>query len=464
LFLSFSFQKGFTSCHVGGATYQIISISNTGDTSLSYKFEFPTGSVFSCHPSRGVLQKDQTHLIAFRFRPTSVMTYRQVARCVLNNSPSNSLSIGLVGTASVASISFPDLVEPSYEPFDEGAKASFNENGDPTLVRSLAPSSLSASSHTPETPSPPQVRKNKNNELVSVTEPTKQIPNHFYFRLTCLGAVTRRQCLVRNLARIPVVFRATIPEKYRGVFFIEPEDGELLGNETTTLVCSFSPTKAKKYTAHVPFSVTAKSAFSKSSIAGETRVVQLVVVGEGVLGKLELDAQHIDFGNVLIGAATRRQITVLNTTPCDVQYSLEWRLPNGQPPESAIMCGFSEVWDLNAEYAADDDVAGEDADDDATEDYMAGADDGTNLQDHTISSAKARMKKSPILEIVPAMGFIPAYSSTTASIIIRPREQALLAYKLVSKLRNLLFNCYCYCFDFALFLLFLYIFYLVTFL
>src|SRR5690242_20286693 len=104
-------QKGFASCHVGGSAYQIASITNTGDTSLSYRFEFPAGSMFSCNPARGVLRQEQTQLVVFRFRPTSVMTYRQVARCILNNSISNALPVGLVGTASLASVSFPDLVD-----------------------------------------------------------------------------------------------------------------------------------------------------------------------------------------------------------------------------------------------------------------------------------------------------------------------------------------------------------------
>lgn len=356
------------------------------------------------------------------------MTYRQIARCVLNNSPSNSLPVGLVGTASVASISFPDLVEPIYEPADpsDPSNPSANGNGvDEVLTPAIPSLSISTSSPPPNRKSPTD----------AITEPTKPPPNNFYFRLTCLGTVARRLCVVRNPARIPVVFRVSIPEKHRGVLLVEPEEGELLGNETMNLICSFSPAKAKKYIIHVSFSVAAKSTFSKSSVSGETRVFHLVVVGEGVLGRLELDAQRIDFGNVLIGAATRRDITVRNMTPCDVQYSLEWRLPNGQPPESAISFGFSEVWDLHADYSGGaDDAMTENTDDDATEDYMAAADDGTNLQDHTISRAKARIKRSPILEIVPAMGFIPAYASTSASVIIRPRDQALLAYKLVSNL------------------------------
>ena len=232
--------------------------------------------------------------------------------------------------------------------------------------------------------------------------------------------------MVKNSARIPIVFRVSIPEKYREVLLIEPEEGELLGNETMAVQCSFAPTRAKTYTIQVSFSVAANSA---SSTTGETRALQLLVVGEGVLGSLELDSQRIDFGNVLIGAATRREITVRNTTPCDVQYSLEWRLPNGQPPESAPTFGFSEVWDTDADYAEGEDVS---EDDDATEDYMAGSDDGTKLQDHTISMAKARRQRSPLLEIVPSMGSIPAYSSTSAAVIIRPRSQILLAYKLVS--------------------------------
>lgn len=385
-------NKGFTSCHVGGSTYQIASISNTGDTSLSYRFEFPAGSVFSCHPARGVLRQEQTQLVVFRFRPTSVMTYRQVARCVLNNSPSNALPVGLVGTASLANVSFPDLVETS----DEIGIDSIGNGADESDT--LERTSLIA---------------NKNS--------TPSASNSFYFRLTCIGTVTRRECVIKNPSRIPIIFKLGIPDKFKDVLQIEPQEGEILGNEATTVVCSFAPTKAKKYAIRVSFHVNAKSTYSKSGVSGEARTLQLLAVGEGILGKLELDSKQIDFGNVLIGAATKRDVTIRNTTPCDVQYSLEWRLPNGLPVDAASPFGSSEVWD-----AFEDDDAFTENGEAEDDDY----DDLASVQDPN-TVAKSKTKRNPVLEIIPAMGFIPAYSTATASVIIRPRNQSILAYKLV---------------------------------
>lgn len=408
-------NEGFTSCHVGGAAYQIASITNTGDTSLSYRFEFPAGSMFSCHPSRGVLRQEQTQLVVFRFRPTSVTTYRQVARCILNNSLSNALPIGMVGTASLASVSFPDLVEAS----DHYAIDALNGNGGDEVDESRAtPVPPAIKSSTPEL-------KSSALDFYNRTMPAGN-NNCFYFRLTCIGTATRRACVIRNPSRIPIVFQLSIPDKHKDVLFIEPQAGEILGNENTMVMCSFTPTKAKKYVIRVSFSVYVKSAYSKSGCTGEARTLQLVVVGEGILGKLELNSKQIDFGNVLIGAATKRDVTIRNTTACDVQYSLEWRLPNGILPDPTTNVGTSEVWDTQEGY---DDGVSENGGETEDEDY--GVDELVNLQDPSMAVATSKSKRQPVLEIVPAMGFIPAYSTAKASVIIRPRNQSLLAYKIV---------------------------------
>lgn len=365
-------------------------------------------------------------MIVFRFKPTSVVTYRQVVRCILNNSASNALPIAVIGTGSAAGISFPELGDAS----DDATHANGNGHDDYGFQNSISISSLArlssrGSVYNPSSPA----NFSKNSTPFPSESPSKppgtggDYPNKcFYFRITCVGTITRRSCIIHNPARIPIVFQVRIPEKYQNVLQIEPSEGELLGNETIPLTCTFTPIKAKKYAIRIQFSVCAKTE-PFGAPAEPYTTASLLVVGEAILGRLELDASKIDFGNVLIGAATQREITIRNTTPCDVQYSLEWRLPNGQQPDTGgLGGGFSEIWDVS-DSDRDQNTIEEQSDDEY------GAPDEANLNDTRTTSGK---KRHPVLEIVPAMGSIPAYSSTTTSVIIRPRGLSILAYKMIS--------------------------------
>lgn len=100
----------FPSCHVDKTVYRTIRVSNTGDTPVKFAF-MDSGSLgggpgsigggtmlasrggppFSVKPRVGLLHKNESRLIVFRFSPGEQRIYEQALNCVFNSSAGNTL-------------------------------------------------------------------------------------------------------------------------------------------------------------------------------------------------------------------------------------------------------------------------------------------------------------------------------------------------------------------------------------
>lgn len=90
----------FPGCRVHQEVYRTIRVSNEGDTPV--KFAFATsaeqlnqtdnhdfGQGFSVKPRFGLLAKNQSQLIVFKFSPAEQQVYEQTLKCFFNNSTAN---------------------------------------------------------------------------------------------------------------------------------------------------------------------------------------------------------------------------------------------------------------------------------------------------------------------------------------------------------------------------------------
>ena len=78
----------FPTCLVDGAVYRTARVTNSGDTPA--KFAFPRDlAVFQTKPKNGILGKNQSRLIVFKFAPLEVKQYEEPLSCIFNDSASN---------------------------------------------------------------------------------------------------------------------------------------------------------------------------------------------------------------------------------------------------------------------------------------------------------------------------------------------------------------------------------------
>ncbi|KAJ3030918.1 UNVERIFIED_CONTAM: hypothetical protein HDU68_007279 [Siphonaria sp. JEL0065] len=152
----------FPACHVDKSVYQTVRISNAGDTPVKFafvdtQFQFSAingnsnnpslspsinqgigggtplalqgGAPFSVKPRIGMLNKNESRLVVFRFSPSEQKSYEQALKCYFNSSLSNTYDLQIRGVGF-----FPQLV------FDNQNMLFFK----PTCVGTLARRSFTA--------------------------------------------------------------------------------------------------------------------------------------------------------------------------------------------------------------------------------------------------------------------------------------------------------------------------------
>jgi hypothetical protein len=100
----------FPACHVDKSVYRTVRVSNTGDTPVKFSFVDMTpaganvmspgigggtllasdgGAPFSVKPRTGILHKNESKLIVFRFSPGEQRAYEHALKCFFNNGLTN---------------------------------------------------------------------------------------------------------------------------------------------------------------------------------------------------------------------------------------------------------------------------------------------------------------------------------------------------------------------------------------
>jgi hypothetical protein len=256
----------FPSCYVDRSEYQIMQISNTGDTTVKFSFldvgtmkslriggdvAFASngGPVFSVKPRVGVLEKNEKKLIIFRFSPGDNRLFDEANICYFNNSIHSNYNLQTKGYGSYPSLIFDSINKISFKP-------------------------------------------------------------------TCLGSLSERKFSARNKSKVLLNFEWKIPNHYASIVSISPLKGVLDADATIELTCIFAPSTETNYNLKIP------CYFSHDSADIEQRRATFAITGTGVVGNLTCSTDTLVFDNILVNTITESEVTIFNPSPCDIYYSI----------------------------------------------------------------------------------------------------------------------------------------------
>ncbi|KAJ3173570.1 hypothetical protein HDU88_002656 [Geranomyces variabilis] len=110
----------FPACHVDKSVYRTIRVSNAGDTPVQFAIidggmagqgggtplASSGGAAFTVKPRVGVLHKNESRLLVFRFSPSEQRIFEQALKCAFNSSAANSHEFHLKGVGYFPHINF----------------------------------------------------------------------------------------------------------------------------------------------------------------------------------------------------------------------------------------------------------------------------------------------------------------------------------------------------------------------
>jgi hypothetical protein len=246
----------FPPCHLGDSVYQTIKIDNKGDTPTEYQFEEDPTRTFEAKPRIGVIDPGGFTLVALKYTPNTIGWSQTTLKCLYNNSSQECLQLKLSGQAYLPAITL---------------------------------------------------------------ENTSQ-SGGLFFKPTSTGIVSVRQLKLKNVARVPVVFRWEIPKELKRYITVEPVAGRLLGNEMLTTTWTFAPKAKRTYKGRA--SLVLRSLGGMSS-ARQAKRVTLPIEGIGSSGAVQFSPPQLDVGTTLVGAEMTKILTLMNTSDCDLHFRVD---------------------------------------------------------------------------------------------------------------------------------------------
>lgn len=142
-----------------------------------------------------------------------------------------------------------------------------------------------------------------------------------YFKPTCLGTASARSFQIKNTSRIPLRFSWKIPGPQVKLLSIQPSEGIILPNENQAHTFHFSPSEEDKNLIKTKLSVKGLQAdVQEHSTEDKTYLVR--VIGEGSVGEIVCLEESIDFGDIVVGSSTSKELTIHNNSDCSLHYNL----------------------------------------------------------------------------------------------------------------------------------------------
>ncbi|NWT90273.1 CFA65 protein, partial [Lanius ludovicianus] len=142
---------------------------------------------------------------------------------------------------------------------------------------------------------------------------------NLYFKPLHIGTSSTRMYTIKNCARLPVVFTWKIRESDSKILSVSPTAGILQPFEAMAQAWTFTPNKETKYLLQAMVFVRWKSP-DLMSPKGVHHVLR--VIGEGALGTIRAQKEHLDLGNILVGGHQSCSIVLLNDGICTLNYIL----------------------------------------------------------------------------------------------------------------------------------------------
>ena len=149
------------------------------------------------------------------------------------------------------------------------------------------------------------------------------MPSKLFMPTACVGAASHAKLTLTNPSRLPLAYEWDIPEKLVGLLTVDCPAGVLRGRESIELDWRFAPNADRTYLAKVPCLV---SPLDDGVDGGNHEIVKQIlhVSGVGSSGVIQADPPVVDFKTVLVGNSHRRTLTLINSSPVDLWYSLSF--------------------------------------------------------------------------------------------------------------------------------------------
>ncbi|NWZ42293.1 CFA65 protein, partial [Brachypodius atriceps] len=142
---------------------------------------------------------------------------------------------------------------------------------------------------------------------------------NLYFKPLQIGTSSTRMHTIKNCTRLPMVFTWKIHKSDSKILSVSPTAGILQPYEAMAQAWTFTPDKEIKYLIRAMVFVRWKS---PDHVSPKDVHYVLRVIGEGALGTITAQKEHLDLGNVLVGDQKSCSIVLLNDGICTLNYIL----------------------------------------------------------------------------------------------------------------------------------------------
>ncbi|NXD27312.1 CFA65 protein, partial [Spelaeornis formosus] len=142
---------------------------------------------------------------------------------------------------------------------------------------------------------------------------------NLYFKPLHIGTSSTRMYTIKNCTRLPMVFTWKIHQSDSKILSVSPTSGILQPYEAMAQAWTFTPDKETKYLLQAMVFVRWKS---PDPVSPNVVHYVLRVIGEGALGTIRAQKEHLDIGNVLVGDQKSCSIVLLNDGICTLYYIL----------------------------------------------------------------------------------------------------------------------------------------------
>ncbi|NWI42888.1 CFA65 protein, partial [Picathartes gymnocephalus] len=155
---------------------------------------------------------------------------------------------------------------------------------------------------------------------------------NLYFKPLYIGTSSTRMYTIKNCTRLPMVFTWKIRQSDSKILSVSPSAGILQPCEAMAQAWTFTPDKETKYLLRPMVFVRWKS---PDLVSPKGVHYVLRVIGEGALGTIRAQEEHLDLGNVLVGDQKSCSIVLLNDGICTLNYilSVEQLITGPRDPE-----------------------------------------------------------------------------------------------------------------------------------
>ncbi|NXJ73978.1 CFA65 protein, partial [Trogon melanurus] len=142
---------------------------------------------------------------------------------------------------------------------------------------------------------------------------------NLYFKPVCIGNSSTQMYTIKNCTRLPMIFTWKIHQSDSQILSVSPTTGVLQSYEAMSQMWTFTPNKVTKYLLRATVFVRRKS---PDFVSPKSVHYALRIVGEGALGTIRAQKEHLDLGNILVGDLQSCSIVLLNDGVCSLKYTL----------------------------------------------------------------------------------------------------------------------------------------------